>query len=177
MARYDALYGVTAIAFLIMTPFVWLKLGRRLRDLHAAELVAAAFIRRVRRTRPILLGVVSCLHLAGDDSLARESQPASSSCSHCSTRWGLRCLPASTPSSEAHLHRARPAQHSRRKHEYPSQQTEDAIHSDADDAKRKQQNPDKRIEEKCQQRQRPAEHEQDAPEQEFHHTPQYEARP
>ena len=27
MARYDALYGVTAIAFLIMTPFVWLKLG------------------------------------------------------------------------------------------------------------------------------------------------------
>ena len=27
MARYDALYGVTAIAFLIMTPVVWLKLG------------------------------------------------------------------------------------------------------------------------------------------------------
>ncbi len=27
MARYDTLYGVTAIAFLIMTPLVWMKLG------------------------------------------------------------------------------------------------------------------------------------------------------
>ena len=27
MARYDTLYGVTAIAFLIITPFIWLKLG------------------------------------------------------------------------------------------------------------------------------------------------------
>ena len=27
MARYDALYGVTAIAFLILTPCVWLRLG------------------------------------------------------------------------------------------------------------------------------------------------------
>ena len=27
MARYDTLYGITAIAFLLMTPFVWMKLG------------------------------------------------------------------------------------------------------------------------------------------------------
>jgi hypothetical protein len=27
MARYDTLYGITAIAFLIMTPFVWVKFG------------------------------------------------------------------------------------------------------------------------------------------------------
>ena len=69
--------------------------------------------------------------------------------------------------------RARPAEHSRGKHEDPSQEAQHTADRDTDQAKWKQENPDERIQERRQQSQRPADDQQNAPEEEFRHAGLY----
>ena len=59
MALYDTLYGVTALVFAAMIPFVWREFGAAYGALHAAEPVRAALVRRLRGAGPLLLGAVS----------------------------------------------------------------------------------------------------------------------
>jgi hypothetical protein len=61
------------------------------------------------------------------------------------------------------------AEQARRQHDHGSQQTEDAVHGDADEPERQHQQPDERIEDDRGECQRPAEHEQQQPQQQLQH--------
>ncbi len=69
MARYDTLYGLTAIGFLVLTPLVWLKLGGPYGLFMLMNLLLPLSSGVFEGIGRYLLGAISGVHLSGDDPL------------------------------------------------------------------------------------------------------------